>query len=438
VRPTVVYVHGNGNKIRKELLKAEWDAALFGEDMGVASRMVYWAGLRYATPLPDSEFDEAELVRGSPLEGTGPITVDPADLLAQTLAEARAGDVTAPGLEAETSEPDAGALDGWLQEMAHVADAVAEGEDQAAATPGLEVLPLPRPARVAIFRELVKLTFKDVYAYFFGGFKEPMRACLRAELTSVAGPLVVISHSLGTIIAYDEVTVPGGTVKGTAFLVRSAVCFTNYHVPKHVIKGAVAPSKAVVRFDYKRSQDGVVLSDGTEHRLPDSDWLVDANPPSTVDVLVDPGGQLPEDQFDYAVFRLTGEPSEESIGGSSGGPQAPKRGWTDSAAAEPFSAESTMFILQHPAGEPLKLAFGPVSGLNGNSTRVRHKVNTEPGSSGSPCFNRNLELAALHHGGDPNFAVGQRPQYNEAMPLSAGCRLLAERNLASSVFAARS
>jgi hypothetical protein len=30
---TVVYVHGNGNKVRRELLKQQWDKALFGEDM---------------------------------------------------------------------------------------------------------------------------------------------------------------------------------------------------------------------------------------------------------------------------------------------------------------------------------------------------------------------------------------------------------------------
>ena len=235
-----------------------------------------------------------------------------------------------------------------------------------------------------------------------------------------------------------EVTVPGGTIKGTAFLVGPGVCLTNYHVLGRVIEGTVAPSKALVRFDYKRSGDGVVLNDGTVHRLPGSDWLIDASPPSPVDSLVDPGQQLPqEDQLDYAVFRLTGEPGEESIGGASAGPKAPRRGWIDSAAtAEPFTAESTMFVLQHPSGEPLKLAFAPIIGLNGNDTRVQHRVNTEPGSSGSPCFNRNLELSALHHGGDPNFAVGHRPQYNEAVPFAAICRLLAQRNAASSVFVA--
>jgi Effector-associated domain 1/Trypsin-like peptidase domain len=235
-----------------------------------------------------------------------------------------------------------------------------------------------------------------------------------------------------------EVTVPGGTINGTAFLVAPGVCVTNYHVLERVIDNAVAASQVVVRFDYKRSGDGAVLNDGTVHRLPDIDWLIDASPPSPVDLLADPGQQLPrEDQLDYAVFRLTGKPGDEPIGGASVGPQAPKRGWIDSAAAaEQFTTESTMFILQHPSGEPLKLAFAPVIGLNTNGTRVRHRVNTEPGSSGSPCFNRDLELVALHHGGDPNFAVGHRPTYNEAVPFSAICRLLAKHNVASSVFVA--
>ncbi len=220
MRPTVVYVHGNGNKVRKELLKEEWDKALFGLDMGPESRMAYWASLRYATPLPDPEFDEAEQVPASPLESAEPTAVDPAELLVETLAEARVVVGTAPGLEGETAS-DVDELNGWLQEMAYVADAVAEGEDQAGRPSGLEAFPLPRAARIAVFRALVKLTFKDVYAYFFGGFKEPMRACLRAELAGVTGPLVVISHSLGTIIAYDVLREPEQEAREVPLLVTA-------------------------------------------------------------------------------------------------------------------------------------------------------------------------------------------------------------------------
>jgi hypothetical protein len=204
--PAVIYVHGNGNKARREVLKEEWDKALFGQDMGETSRVAYFAHLRYPTPLPDPEFDEVDQMPASFLESVGPMGVEPAELVAETLAEASASDGTAPGPEAETtSDANADRLRGWLQEMAYVADAVVEGEDQV----GPEMLPLPRDARVAAFRALVKVTFKDVYAYFFGGFKDRMRATLREALAGTTGPVIVIAHSLGSIIAYDVLREPG-------------------------------------------------------------------------------------------------------------------------------------------------------------------------------------------------------------------------------------
>ena len=206
MRPVVVYIHGNGNKARKEALKQEWDRALFGQDMGEASRMAYFAHLRYPTPLADPEFDEVELLPASYLESAGPMAVDPARLVAETLAEASAADGAAPGPEAEAAGADR--LQRWLQEMAYVADAVVEGEDRAGPEVGPETLPLPRAARVAAFRALVKVTFKDVYAYFFGGFKDRMRATLREALAGTPGPVIVVAHSLGTIIAYDVLREP--------------------------------------------------------------------------------------------------------------------------------------------------------------------------------------------------------------------------------------
>lgn len=233
-----------------------------------------------------------------------------------------------------------------------------------------------------------------------------------------------------------EITVPRGVVRGTAFLVGPDTCITNHHVLERVIAGTAAPADVVVRFDYKRSGDGEVLNTGTEHRLAERDWLVDASPPSPVDSMVDPGRQLPGDEeLDYALFRLAGEPGSEPVGGAASMPAPPRRGWLDTTiGADAGGADGTLFVLQHPSGEPLKLAFGPVVGLNGNGTRLRHLVDTERGSSGSPCFNSKLELVALHHAGDPDFSVGHRPEYNEAIPVSAVERLLARRDLGSSAF----
>ena len=198
---TVIYVHGNGNQARPERLKAEWDKALFGQDMGERSRVAYWASVRYPQPLPDPEFDELDRVSETPtpeLEAVTPATVDPVGLQAEARREAQEA---AGGLEgADEMRTD---LDPWLERMAFEADALVEGEDAMARSAGTEAFPLPREVRVAIFRALVKVTFKDVYAYFFGGDAEPMRAVLRTAIADTTGPLIVVSHSLGTIIAYD-------------------------------------------------------------------------------------------------------------------------------------------------------------------------------------------------------------------------------------------
>ena len=80
---TVLYVHGNGNKVRKDRLKLDWDRALFGRDMGDKSVMAYWASLRYPEPLPDGEFDEIDQhpagAEGPGEESVGGSTVDPVE-----------------------------------------------------------------------------------------------------------------------------------------------------------------------------------------------------------------------------------------------------------------------------------------------------------------------------------------------------------------------
>ncbi|MGW2022152.1 alpha/beta fold hydrolase [Streptomyces decoyicus] len=208
MRPRVVYVHGNGNKVRPELLKSQWDTALFGRDMAEASRMAYWAPVRYPEPLPD--------VRPDPLNGPPELIEEltarpdragaepPEEFVARTLEEARleAGDT---GLEARAGA-DEGALAGWLRDMTYLADtlALAGKRDEPGAELPLEALPLPRTGRTAVFRLLVKHAFKDVHAYFFGGAGPAMRAVVKEQLDSLDGvPLVVVGHSLGTIVAYE-------------------------------------------------------------------------------------------------------------------------------------------------------------------------------------------------------------------------------------------
>ncbi len=208
-----------------------------------------------------------------------------------------------------------------------------------------------------------------------------------------------------------------GDAKGTGFLIGADWVLTNYHVMEAVIEGVVAVSDVEVRFDYKKLEDGKTLNYGTPYGLAD-DWLLAKSKPSPVDTEPDPGDRLPaEDQLDYALINLAEQVGNLPVG-SKPEPGAPARGWVKLArTAATFEADTTVLIMQHPLGSPLKLAIDTLIGLNANGTRLRYTTNTEPGSSGSPCFDVNWNLIALHHSGDAGFEPLHRPTYNEGIPI---------------------
>jgi hypothetical protein len=223
--PTIVYVHGISNQPPKDLLKLAWDDALLGHSAGSGSVMAYWADLRYPTPAGEPDAVGPDGLEGVPGAGDAEVVGDPffapEELVAETLAEVAAERAAAePGIEGmggagATAGPELDdRLNSWLVEMAYAADAAERGDAEEAAGSGpaelgpgagdLEALPLPRPARTAVFRALVKRAFADVYAYFFGGQGEAIKQRMRDALAAAgSGPLIVIGHSLGSVIAYD-------------------------------------------------------------------------------------------------------------------------------------------------------------------------------------------------------------------------------------------
>jgi len=231
------------------------------------------------------------------------------------------------------------------------------------------------------------------------------------------------------------------TIYGTGFLVGPDVVITNYHVVEAVIQGEqghttdqksqALSSDVILRFDYKRLADGTTLNPGTVYRLA-KDWLIDKSPMSPVDGQPEPKSGVPQlDELDYALLRLDSVPGDTPVGDKPE-PEAPLRKWIKvPTQSHHFQPDTALFIVQHPQGEPLQLALdtNAIIGLNENHTRVAYRTNTLPGSSGSPCFNSNWELVALHHSGDPNFAPTHRPTYNEGIPFTAILALLEKRGL---------
>jgi hypothetical protein len=58
-----------------------------------------------------------------------------------------------------------------------------------------------------------------------------------------------------------------------------------------------------------------------------------------------------------------------------------------------------VFIIQHPNGESKKISLlnNKMMIRNEQSSYLYYEADTEPGSSGSPVFNRQWEVVALHH-----------------------------------------
>ncbi|MBW4669995.1 MAG: serine protease [Cyanomargarita calcarea GSE-NOS-MK-12-04C] len=124
------------------------------------------------------------------------------------------------------------------------------------------------------------------------------------------------------------------------------------------------------------------------------------------------------DELDYALLRVSGNPGKISVGER----DSPQRGWIN-LPTKPyeFSLNTPLFILQHPKGKPLKLAIDAI--IDVNDIIVKYETNTEPGSSGSPCFDINWNLVALHHSGYTNYNAGT--SFNAICPLKEKRGLLA-------------
>jgi hypothetical protein len=159
------------------------------------------------------------------------------------------------------------------------------------------------------------------------------------------------------------------------------------------------------------------------------DWNVDSSRYSQAEADNQPDRELPTpDELDYALARLARPLGNEPVDRNAG-LGAPRRGWIAFPEVQPpLEADMPLLIAQHPDGSPLKLALDTqgVLGFNGNATRIRYATNTDRGSSGSPCFNMDWTLVALHHMGDPASSSKPLPHaVNLAWPPECGMEWVA-------------
>jgi V8-like Glu-specific endopeptidase len=154
---------------------------------------------------------------------------------------------------------------------------------------------------------------------------------------------------------------------GTGFLTKEGYVFTN----NHVLPSAADAKAARIEFNYEVGLDGKTKS-RTAYDLDASDFKTST-----------------PDQLDFARVRVIDRAD------------APLSQW-GSVEFDPDAVPSVgeaVTIIQHPKGEDKQIALNANEVLGQLNQHIFYSTNTEPGSSGSPVFNQDWKVVAIHHAG---------------------------------------
>ncbi|HEU4484190.1 MAG TPA: S8 family peptidase [Povalibacter sp.] len=193
---TILYVHGIGNKPAAEILKCQWDNALFGFNLGERSRLAYWVN-RILYPEPTkATCNMADSVQ------------DPAQADANAVSVRALAD---PSEGVEPLLPSAATTRREREVLSAIARRTVGNEvdpdNMAAADYHARVLPLPASLRTFITRRITRTFLKDVHEFLFvKERRDAMRESVLSRLRTGGGPFVVIAHSQGSMVAYDALS----------------------------------------------------------------------------------------------------------------------------------------------------------------------------------------------------------------------------------------
>lgn len=154
---------------------------------------------------------------------------------------------------------------------------------------------------------------------------------------------------------------------GTGFMVAPKLLLTNHHV----LPSADVAGKSRAEFGYQLRMDGSLRSSRTFDLDPGSFFLCDR-------------------KLDYALVAIRSTPELAGFG------------WIKLIEEQgKLLVGEWVNIIQHPNGEPKQLAIRENRVVDELDLFLHYQTDTAPGSSGSPVFNDQWEVVALHHSGVP-------------------------------------
>jgi endonuclease G, mitochondrial len=178
-----------------------------------------------------------------------------------------------------------------------------------------------------------------------------------------------LKRGLEQVNAVCRIELPEGTAIGTGFLIAPNYLLTSYHVIDNALTGSEPASQLALRF--------ATLTDAAGGEMAGPVLKLASNSLKQ---------SSPTHQLDYALLELeAGEPRLAN----------PVR---FSSGRSPTKNDS-INLFHHPSGQTMKVSLSShgISGVYQEEGLVQYVSKTAPGSSGSPCFNEDWELVAIHH-----------------------------------------
>ncbi|WP_226437777.1 DNA/RNA non-specific endonuclease [Rhodococcus yananensis] len=178
---------------------------------------------------------------------------------------------------------------------------------------------------------------------------------------------VVAARSVGRV----HIDVRGGRPRGygTAFMVSRTLLLTNHHV----LPDAQTARASRIEFDYRDGVGGAHVEPSSFGLDPDRFFVADRRRDFALVAVDAPPGEL--DRFGFN--RLTARQGTVIIG-------------------------EYVTIVQHPGGRKKEIVLRENRLVDIPEQFVHYTADTEPGSSGSPVFNDQWEVVALHHASVPD------------------------------------
>jgi V8-like Glu-specific endopeptidase len=217
------------------------------------------------------------------------------------------------------------------------------------------------------------ISYKENLYYSLGpdlaslGWKSPVEKESLEKITGANSTLLPISFlQVGLERARSVVRIlikrDNGTEAGTGFLLPGNLLVTNHHV----IGDPATAGIARVQFNYEKPRNGAAI-------LP-------------VEFSLDPANGFATSQSnDWTAVRIKGDANKEF-------------GALD---LEPVGVTKNEFvnIIQHPGGQFKQIGMYHNLVTYSDKEIIQYLTDTEPGSSGSPVFNSEWQVVALHHSG---------------------------------------